>query len=144
MSFGEAVARCYGLYWSFAGRARRAEYWYFALFCLLMQVATGLVDAMLVGYRGDVSGPLQALFVVATILPSLSVLVRRLHDTGRSGWWFWLVLVPGVGWLILLVILALPGTPGANRHGPDPLEGEPGPLGLSPSRIPHVPRRGDG
>jgi uncharacterized membrane protein YhaH (DUF805 family) len=60
------------------------------------------------------------LISLAFILPVLSATVRRLHDTGRSGWWYWIVLVPFVGWIVLLVFLVLEGEAGENKYGPDP------------------------
>jgi uncharacterized membrane protein YhaH (DUF805 family) len=66
---------------------------------------------------------------VAFILPTLSALVRRLHDTGRSGWWYWISLVPLIGGIWLLVLLILDGDAGDNQYGPNPGSGvsEPGP-----------------
>jgi len=94
-------------YAGFAGRARRQEYWMFALVNLIiyavLEVIAGVTKSSAV-----------------TILPSLAVLVRRLHDTGKSGAWFWIVLVPFIGGIWLLVLTAMPGGAGANRYGPDP------------------------
>ncbi|WP_281268499.1 DUF805 domain-containing protein [Thermasporomyces composti] len=70
------------------------------------------------------SGPLVALYSLAVFLPALGVAIRRLHDTNRSGWWVLLALIPLVGWIWLIVLLALPGTQGPNKHGPDPKAAE--------------------
>lgn len=115
-SFGGVIALCFNRYVQFSGRAPRAEYWYFVLFTTLVDVGAGVVDA--------ISGApvLAAVANLVFLLPTLSVWVRRLHDCDRSGWWCWLVLVPLVGWVILLVWSLNEGTRGSNRFGPDPLE----------------------
>jgi uncharacterized membrane protein YhaH (DUF805 family) len=101
----------------FSGRSPRAEYWYFTLFTTLISVGAFIVDAI-----GLNSSPIVATIAnLAFFLPSLSVLVRRLHDVDRSGWWFWLVFIPIVGWVILFVWLVSSGTRGVNRFGPNPL-----------------------
>ncbi|MEJ2021636.1 MAG: DUF805 domain-containing protein [Maritimibacter sp.] len=86
---------------------------------------------------------LSSLFLLATLLPSISVTVRRLHDRDKSGWWYWLFLVPIVGPIVLLVWFILEGTRGANSYGPDPLDpsgsGDSG-EGLTSSSIPSVGR----
>jgi uncharacterized membrane protein YhaH (DUF805 family) len=105
----------------FSGRARRSEYWYFALFyvilyavCAIVDVATGSFD------RASGIGIFTGILTLALLIPSLSVTVRRLHDTGRSGWWLLIVLIPLVGAIILLVFLAQDGEAGPNRFGPSP------------------------
>jgi uncharacterized membrane protein YhaH (DUF805 family) len=116
MDFMTAVQTCLNNYVSFAPRARRSEYWWFGLFFLLAELVGGIVDAV-VGLNGIVTG----LVVVGLLLPSLAVLVRRLHDLDRSGWWYWIVLVPLVGPILLLVWCCSRGTLGPNRFGPDPI-----------------------
>jgi uncharacterized membrane protein YhaH (DUF805 family) len=116
MSFPEAVRTCLGRYANFTGRARRAEYWWFALFQVLVLVLAEIVDYA-VG-----SGPaiLTFLATLALILPSLAVSVRRLHDTGKSGWWILISFVPIVGPVVLLVFVLSGGDPAANQYGPSP------------------------
>jgi uncharacterized membrane protein YhaH (DUF805 family) len=143
MGFGEAIRVCFSKYADFRGRARRSEYWYFILFCVLVR----LVSIVL--------GPLSIVVGLALFLPQLSVMVRRFHDTGRSGWWILgfygylfatvilflatsgaayrprldgpsgiVVVVLGIGgfayavWLFILTVLD--GTNGPNEYGPDP------------------------
>ena len=80
----------------FTGRAPRAEYWWYALGILIVLIVLMIVDGML-GLNGmffGVYGPLALLFGVATFVPNISAVVRRLHDTNRSGWWILLYLVP--------------------------------------------------
>ena len=121
----EAVKTCLGKYVDFTGRARRAEFWFFELFVVLVIV----VPAFLVFLMGVDHGPAMILLLLlwsvmclALFLPGLAVSVRRLHDTNSSGWWYFIAFVPYVGGLILLVWYCLPGTKGPNRFGPDPLD----------------------
>ena len=95
MTLQESVKVCLTKYADFDGRATRSEYWWFALFIVLVSAATSLV-----------SHTLSALFSLAILLPSLAAATRRLHDTNRSGWWQLVGLVPVVGLIILIVFLA--------------------------------------
>lgn len=123
MGFGGAIATCFRKYVDFTGRARRAEYWWFSLFYFLLVVVLTIVDVMRIGADGLLAGRslLSGLASLALLLPSLSVAVRRLHDTDRSGWWILIGLVPLVGFIVYLVFMCLRGTAGPNRFGPDPL-----------------------
>jgi uncharacterized membrane protein YhaH (DUF805 family) len=109
-------------YAEFTGRSRRKEYWMFFLLVLVVAVVLSLVEGMvgLGGMIGGVYGPLTTLFLLATLVPSIAVGIRRLHDTNRSGWWILIALVPFVGGIILLVFYVLEGTRGPNEYGPDP------------------------
>jgi len=121
----------YRRYAEFSGRSRRKEYWMFALFQLLVSIAIGAVfgrpsyvmgDGMMAGgmlVQGT-GGMIQNLFALVSLVPSLAVTVRRLHDQDRSGWLLLLVLVPILGWFALFVFMCLEGTRGTNRYGPDP------------------------
>lgn len=130
MGFGEAVRSCFDKYVTFSGRAPRSEYWWWILFIVLAQAVIAVIDRQLFGMQmvqmGDMmvdakAGPLGGIFSLATFLPGLSVMVRRLHDNGRSGWWFWIILIPLIGWIILLYWMIQRGDGGANAFGPDPL-----------------------
>jgi uncharacterized membrane protein YhaH (DUF805 family) len=102
-------------YVGFDGRARRTEFWMYALVnIVIMAVLYGLALA------AHPLAFLYYLYALGTLLPSLAVMSRRLHDTGRSAWWILLVLIPFVGGIILLVFACLPGTPGPNPYGADP------------------------
>jgi uncharacterized membrane protein YhaH (DUF805 family) len=108
----------------FSGRARRKEYWFYQLFNTLFVIALIVVDSMTRTMSKSFHlGFLSLLFVLATMLPSLGVLVRRLHDTNRSGWWFFIALVPLVGPIVLLVFTLLDSQPGTNQYGPNPKAG---------------------
>jgi uncharacterized membrane protein YhaH (DUF805 family) len=101
----------------FSGRARRVEYWTFYLVNCLMGVAVGIVENMTgSGYRSG----LTILYCLFILIPSLAVAVRRLHDTGRSGWWLFIAWVPFVGVIVLIVMLLQDSQPGENRYGPNP------------------------
>lgn len=101
-------------YVDFTGRARRKEYWMFFLINILIAMAVGVLDAIL-GF-----GLLGGIYALAVLLPSLAVTVRRLHDTGRTGWWILIGLVPVIGFIVILVFMVLEGEAGENRFGPNP------------------------
>lgn len=108
-------------YANFEGRARRMEYWMFTLFHIIII----FVLAFLSGVFADVtetSIPLiiLAVYFIATIIPSIAVTVRRLHDTGKSGWWYLITFVPYVGGLILFIFTLFEGDTGPNQYGADP------------------------
>ncbi|SDK28349.1 Uncharacterized membrane protein YhaH, DUF805 family [Ferrimonas sediminum] len=105
----------------FRGRARRREYWFFVLFNILIALTLALVDSSMGTFDPEAgTGLLGALYSLAVLIPSLAVAVRRLHDTGRSGWWLLLLLIPLVGVIVLLVFMALSGQREANEYGDDP------------------------
>ncbi|MCI2395415.1 DUF805 domain-containing protein [Aliiroseovarius sediminis] len=132
MSFMESIRTCFSKYVTFQGRAQRSEFWYFVLFVFVGQLLLGVVDSVLFGtvttYEGGFEAQtntpiLSGLFGLVTLLPGISVVVRRLHDTDRSGWWYWMFLIPLIGFIILIVWFASKGTHGPNRFGDDPLGG---------------------
>jgi uncharacterized membrane protein YhaH (DUF805 family) len=106
-------------YVEFNGRARRTEYWMFTLFNLIISFVLGFIDG-LVGSAGEHVGLLGLIYALAVLLPSIAVSARRLHDTGRSGWWLLIALVPFIGAIVLLVFMLLDSTPGDNEYGPNP------------------------
>jgi uncharacterized membrane protein YhaH (DUF805 family) len=112
-------------YADFSGRARRREYWVFVLFNLIISVVLSVCDVVLGTYSAAASiGILSGIYTLAVLIPGIAVTVRRLHDTGRSGWWIVIVLVPIVGWIVLLVFMLLDTQPGQNAYGPSPKAGE--------------------
>lgn len=121
----------YRRYFEFSGRSRRMEYWMFTLFGILVNAAITVVlgrtaytsmgsfvwfDTRLNAVGDVVSG----LFALFSLIPSLAVMVRRLHDVDRSGWWLLLVFLPILGWFALFIFTCLDGTRGPNRFGLDP------------------------
>ena len=144
MECKEAVKICLTQkYCRFKGRASRAEFWWFSLFTLLLNIVVLLVGAIAPGLVSIISAALGLWLV----LPTVSAATRRLHDRNLSGWWqalpvplallgplgtatdnTWVLFAAGGAAVIasiwLLVVYALKGTPGPNRFGPDPLDGE--------------------
>ena len=114
MGFGDAISSCFSKYATFTGRAERSEYWYWVLFGTIGGVVFAIISVLISHIGGAVLG---WVFDLATIIPTIAVAARRLHDTDRSGWWQLLGFVPVVGWIILLVWFSQPGAPGANRFG---------------------------
>lgn len=106
----------------FNGRARRKEYWFFTLFSVLISMTLGLIESKtgLPGLWASGAGPLSALYSLAVLIPGLAVSVRRLHDTGRSGLWLFIALVPCIGGIVLLVFMIEDSQPGDNQYGPNP------------------------
>ena len=111
-------------YANFKGRARRTEYWMFSLFFFLFAILGGFVIGVLYGIGGEVPGAIAVLLFViwylAHLVPSLAVTVRRLHDTGKSGWFLLINLIPYIGGLIVFVFTVIEGDNGDNEYGPDP------------------------
>ncbi len=122
MGFIEAVRTCFGKFAGFSGRARRAEYWWFTLFIMIIYLLTTWIDGLWTIEPDPELVPYVTLIVaLLLLLPSLAVSIRRLHDTDRSGWWYLISLVPFLGNIILIIFFATRGTNGPNRFGPDPL-----------------------
>lgn len=116
MSFGEAIQSVFSKYATFSGRARRSEYWYFVLLTLIVSFVTGILSEIL----GNFGTTLAGLWELAVLVPTLAVVWRRLHDIGKSGGWYFIFLIPLVGWIILLVWLCRDSQPGDNQYGPNP------------------------
>jgi uncharacterized membrane protein YhaH (DUF805 family) len=121
MTMIEATKACFSKYVTFSGRARRAEYWWFVLATILVSIVLGFIDAV-IGF-GEF-GLLSNIWSLAVFLPTLAVGARRLHDTDRSAWWLLIMLLPIIGWIVLIVFYAQRGTDGPNRFGADPLRGD--------------------
>ena len=107
MTFTAAITTCMRKYATFSGRAPRSEFWWFQLFQLLVIACLAAVVESLV--------PLGQLVL---FLPGLAVGCRRLHDTGRTGWWLLLVFVPVIGWIILLVFMIETTKAEGDKYGP--------------------------
>lgn len=143
MSFGEAVKTCFKKYANFNGRARRSEFWWFYLaLCIVNWVLGGLLwhfgsakaalganvfsdsatieQNNLYGTINLVIMIIMGIWALATLLPTLAAMARRLHDTGKSGHLLWLFLLCGIGGLIPLIMCIGEGTPGPNQYGESP------------------------
>lgn len=101
-------------YAGFSGRARRKEYWMFALFNAIIAVVLAVL-----GLAIESQIPYM-IYLLAVLVPSIAVVVRRLHDTGRSGWWILIGAVPLVGGIILLVFMCSEGAHEPNEYGANP------------------------
>ena len=123
MAIKEAISYCFRNYVSFNGRAARSEYWYWTLFVYLLLIVAWLIDMTVFGFNTTGVNPMAVLASLATLLPTLAVSARRLHDIDRSGWWALLIFTV-IGYIVLIYWACLRGTVGANRFGSDPLEGK--------------------
>jgi uncharacterized membrane protein YhaH (DUF805 family) len=101
-------------YANFNGRARRSEFWFFILFNFLFAMAAFLLDTI------TGAGIFYILYVLAMFIPGLAVAVRRLHDIGKSGWMYLIVLIPLIGGIWLLVLFCTDSQPGDNEYGSNP------------------------
>lgn len=126
MGFGEAIKSFWSKYATFKARARRSEYWFIQLFLVVTNLAAAIIDFVLL--EGDLErfiangggGIVGLVWILATIVPALAVLVRRLHDTGKSGWWVLIGLVPLAGGIVLLVFTLQQSEQHENSFGPVP------------------------
>ena len=109
MSFTDSIKLCFAKFADFNGRAKRPEFWWFALFCF--------IGALLLEVAGSY---VSWIFSLATLVPSLAVGARRLHDMNKSGWLQLLWLIPILGWIYLIYLLAQPGDAADNQHGTVP------------------------
>ena len=114
MSF--AIDKAFRNYFNFSRRSNRSEFWYFFLFILIGNFLTHLIDTYIIGYHPDEMGIVSGIFFLATAFPQLSLTFRRLHDTGKSGWWF-LLSFTIIGLIPLLVWWCTTGDPKKNRYG---------------------------
>ena len=113
----------------FDGRARRKEYWMFLLFHTMVVVALLIVNAIIISSVSESTLAQVAVvlpitvYMLGVLCPALGVTIRRLHDTGKSGWWIFISLVPIIGGLWFLYLMVIDGTPGDNQYGPSPKAG---------------------
>jgi uncharacterized membrane protein YhaH (DUF805 family) len=129
MGFQDATANVLINFGRFAGRAGRAEFWWWALFAALALAAAALADGLVVHpalgqapFEDGAGRPVTFVAALALLPPTLAVAARRLHDTGRSAWWLLAGLAPVLGALLLAWFLSQPSKPRANRHG-EPVTG---------------------
>lgn len=146
LGFLAAVRQVYSRTFQFGGRARRAEFWWFFLFGILMPIGLSIIDLIVFGagesgqcdmigpwgeemifspgganwcFESD-GGPLNNIFALLNIVPWLSLWSRRLHDLNRSFWWLLLIFLPVIGWIVLFIFALSRGTIGENQFGADP------------------------
>jgi uncharacterized membrane protein YhaH (DUF805 family) len=116
MSFSEAVKSGFDHYTKFDGRASRPAFWWWFLFGILVAIATNIVDAI-IG-----SQIISIIVSLGLILPNISVSIRRLHDTNRTGWWLLIALIPLIGIIVLIIFYVQKSDPGDNSYGPPMVE----------------------
>jgi len=113
--FVAAIKKGFKGYVVWNARSTRSEYWWWTLFVFIVGIIAAVIEGAI--FRPEVFGlgPLSTIANIALFLPGLSVLVRRLHDTDRSGWWVWIFFIPIVGFIVLLVFVLLPSKMGPTR-----------------------------
>ena len=117
MDFQTSIKTCFNKFAVFSGRASRSEFWFFVLFGFLGGIIAVIIDVMILGYAFEENGPINLIFSVALIVPSISVAARRLHDINKSGWWqlLWITIIGGI---LLIIWHATEGENKKNRFGP--------------------------
>lgn len=113
----------------FSGRTRRRDYWMFVLFNIIFSIVASILDRLLgtnlTTPEGYVyGGVISCIYSLAILIPSLAIVVRRLHDINKSGGWIFIFFIPIIGWIWLLILLCTAGTAGENRFGGDPIAEE--------------------
>ena len=122
MSFTESIQTVFQKYAVFEGRARRSEYWWFYLaYAIVNAVLSGLGQALSGSGMGTAVSVLSGIIGLACLVPTIAVTTRRLHDTGKSGWWQLLYLTC-IGSIVILIFCALDSQPGDNQYGQNPKE----------------------
>lgn len=125
MNFAASVRSCFENYVTFSGRAPRSEYWYWLLFNMIAGWIVGFIEGFYLAFNGlepDSFIPVGSIILsLALLLPGLTVSVRRLHDIDRSGWWYFMWMLPIIGWILMIYWMVKKGTEGSNRFGNDPL-----------------------
>ena len=117
MGIQEAVITCLMNYVGFEGRAQRPEYWWWMLFVLAGWIIIWSLGGFILGTDSGAGAVAGGLFLLMTFLPGLAVAVRRLHDTDRTGWWLLFMMLPVLGWGLLVYLFTRASTPGPNRFG---------------------------
>ncbi|WP_296648589.1 DUF805 domain-containing protein [Rhodoluna sp.] len=121
MTFIEAIKSYFKKYATFNGRASRSEFWFVVLFTALVSMAISIIapghTQMMGNWDVQQNSPLSSLWSLATFVPSLAITWRRLHDVNKSGAWFFFVLLPIVGWILLLIQLVKDSDAAANQYG---------------------------
>jgi uncharacterized membrane protein YhaH (DUF805 family) len=128
------VLEVFSKYATFDGRARRKEYWYWYLFNFIVSIFIAVVSLVInlpngtetdngIGWFGLFINIVVIIYSLGVFIPNLAVTVRRLHDTNRSGWWYFISMVPFIGGIILFIYLIEDSTPGDNQYGPNPKAG---------------------
>ena len=126
MNFIDSIKKCFTNYVTFSGRARRSEYWWFALACAaIMGVVTlfSMMVSAILPFIGILVLPVTLILAIGLMIPQLAAGARRLHDTGRSGWWL-LLPITCIGIIFLIIWMCEDSAPGDNEYGSNPKEEE--------------------
>lgn len=115
MSFTDAIQSCFNNYANFNGRARRSEYWYFFLFYAVISIVLSALAR-----NSSIFSFISGIVSLALLIPNLAVSVRRLHDIGRSGWYYLISFIPVIGQIIMIVWFCQDSVPGTNMYGMNP------------------------
>jgi uncharacterized membrane protein YhaH (DUF805 family) len=111
----DAIKKGFKGYVVWNARSTRSEFWWWTLFTFIVGIVASVLDSIIFGSNFGSASPIYSITTLALFLPSLSVLVRRLHDTDRTGWWVLIALIPVVGFIVLLVFVLLPSKMGPTR-----------------------------
>lgn len=117
MTFSQAIPTVFRKYATFTGRADRSEYWWFALANFVIGVVLGTLYSL---SGVAIFNWVDMLYGLFALIPSLAVCVRRLHDVNKCGWWIFISLIPLIGWIWIIWLLATPSYPETNQYGPVP------------------------
>lgn len=116
-TFTGALKDGFARYLDFNNRSTRSQFWWWTLWAIIFGVMAGVLDTLI---GAGENGPISMIVSLGMFLPSLAIAIRRLHDIGRSGWWYLIVLVPVVGWIVLLVFFCTRSQDTPNQWGPEP------------------------
>jgi uncharacterized membrane protein YhaH (DUF805 family) len=103
-------------YADFSGRATRSEYWWFYLVTIAVSILISILESIL----NIPFGLISVIYGLVSVIPTLALLVRRLHDTGKSGWFLLILVIPFLGIILFVISIFTDSTPGANKYGPNP------------------------
>lgn len=121
IQFVPAVKLAFKRWNDFDGRSSRPEFWFFVLFCFLVNLVIVALSTVLGQGIGDM---LSTIFFIVALLPNIAIGIRRMHDIDKSGWWILLPLIPLIGLIAFVYFAAQPGTKGTNRFGKEPRIGQ--------------------
>lgn len=111
----DAIKKGFKGYVVWNARSTRSEYWWWTLFVIVVTVVASLIDSVLFSTSLNGIGPINGIAALVLFLPGLSVAIRRLHDTDRTGWWMWINLIPIIGFIIFIVFVLMPSKMGPTR-----------------------------